>query len=554
MEKRECTPAEDAEQAKAWLRSKKVGKNLTQTMTDLRRLLHELQRHQVELEFQNEELRRTWEGLKLSPNKYDKLYNLSPIGYFTFDVHGLIREVNPAGAQLLGIERQLLVNKPFFSFITDADDRDIFSSHLESALQRQGMQKCEISLTRNDGTVTYWQLQSVAVETIETKDVYVLTSFVDGTIGKHFWEELQNTYDKLELTVNERTGELNKALEFLADLYCLLGNPHPNHQNASTMPGSTAGFDTLKAAAIGRDDNLEESTQSSTAPLWRNFSFFANTPVKNIRLYVLCALAIITAVSFVLLQLKGKMTGVEQKKTEKNMAGSFELQTSAGKMKQEDNLFAVIKFKVSPQGAIYINGEKKGVATMLSELQVKEGKYTIAIKYKNYTAYRKVVNIAPQERILIEHSFHKSTATATKKNITAGKSTSKREKAPRKIYPVIFTTPAIKKNITVNKRSIMRLSNSQARVWVRIKDNPHSMIKAQEKEGLPTQGYDNYSHTLVLQEFDCKKRAFNSIQINDYDTKGKVLWSSRASKVNKQPIVPGSVGETVYNVVCQGSK
>ncbi len=506
MEKRESTPAEAAERAEARLRSKAVGENLTRTVADMRRLLDELQRQKIELELQNEELRRTWEGLELSPNKYDKLYSLSPVGYFTFDAHGLIREVNLAGAQLLGIERRLLVNKPFVSFIGDADDRDIFSNHLESALQRQGMQKCEIRLTRNDGTVTYWQLQSVAVETIETKGVYVLTSFVDGTFGKHFWEELQNAYDKLELTVNERTGELKRAMEFLADLYRFFGNPDPNHQNASSMPKSTGGFDTLNAAAIGQDGNLEESTQSSTAPRWKNFSFFPITRGKNVRLYGLCALAIITAVSYVLLQPKWKTTNVAQKKPEKNMVRSFELQTSARKMKQENK------------------------------------------------AYRRVVNIAPQERILIEHSFHKSTATATKKNITASKSTSKREKAPRKIYPAIFTETATKKNVTVSKTSIMRLSNSLVRVWVKIEDYPYSMIKAQEKEGLPTQGYDNFSHSLVLWEYDCKKQTYRSIQINDYDTNGKVLWSSPVSKVIKQPIVPGSVGETLYKIVCQGSK
>ena len=554
MEKRESTPAEAAERTKARLRSKKVGENLTRTVADMRRLLDELQRHQVELELQNEELHRTWEGLELSPNKYDKLYNLSPVGYFTFDAHGLIREVNLAGAQLLGIESRLLVNKPFFSFIADADDRDIFSNHLESALQRQGMQKCEIRLTRNDGTVTYWQLQSVAVETNETKDVYVLTSFVDGTFGKHFWEELQNAYDKLELTVNERSGELKRALEFLADLYRFLGNPHPNHQNASSMPTSTGGFDTLNAAAIGQDGNLEESTQSSTTPRWKNFSFFPITRGKNIRLYGLCALAIISAVSFLLLLPKWKTTSVAQKKPEINMVSSFELQTSARKMKQENNSFAVIKFKVSPQGVIYINDEKKGVAPMLSELQVKEGKYSIAITYKNYKPYRRVVNIAPQERILIEHSFHKSTATATKKNITASKSTSKREKAPRKISPAIFTATAKKKNITVSKRSIMRLSNSLVRVWVRIGDEPYSMIKAQAKEGLPTKGYGNFSHSLVLCEYDCKKQTYRNIQVNDYDRNGKVLWSSPVTKVIKQPIVPGSVGETLYKIVCQGSK
>jgi PAS domain S-box-containing protein len=554
MEKSESTPTEAAERNTARLRSKKVGENLTRTVVDMRRLLDELQCHQAELELQNEELHRTWQGLTLSPNKYDKLYTLSPVGYLTFDAQGLIREINLAGAQLLGIEIRLLVNKPFSCFIADADDREIFSNHLESALQRQGMQSCEIRLTRNDGTVTYWQLQSVAVETIETKDVYVLTSFADGTFGKHFWEELQNAYDKLEVTVHERTGELKRALEFLADLYRFLGNPHPNHQKAANIPKSTGEFDTINAAAIGQAGNLEESTQSPTAPRWKNFSFFPITRGKNIRLYGLCALAIITAVLFVLLPPKWKTTSIAQKKPEITMVRSFEPQTSARKMKHENNLFAVIKFKVSPQGEIYINGKKKGVAPMLSELQVTEGKYTVEITYKNYKAYRRVVNIAPQERILIEHSFHKSTATASKKNIPASKSTSKTEKAPRKINPAAFTATAKTKNITVNNRSIMRLSNSRVRVWVKIGDDPYSMIKAQVKERLPTKGYGDFSHTLVFCEYDCKKQTYRNLQINDYDTNGKVLWSSPVSKVIKQPIVPGSVGETVYKIVCQGSK
>src|SRR6266498_3055160 len=110
MEKRESTPDEAAERAEARLRSKAVGENLTRTVADMRRLLDELQHQKKELELQNEELRRTWEGLELSPNKYDKLYNLSPVGYFTFDAHGLIREVNLACAQLLGVERRLRGN------------------------------------------------------------------------------------------------------------------------------------------------------------------------------------------------------------------------------------------------------------------------------------------------------------------------------------------------------------------------------------------------------------------------------------------------------------
>lgn len=84
------------------------------------RLVHELEAHQIELEMQNKELRRAQEELELSRNKYAELYDFAPVGYFTFDTDGLIKEVNLAGAQLLGIERRLLANKPFNSFIADA--------------------------------------------------------------------------------------------------------------------------------------------------------------------------------------------------------------------------------------------------------------------------------------------------------------------------------------------------------------------------------------------------------------------------------------------------
>lgn len=83
-----------------------------QTREDLQRLVHELEVHRIELEMQNAELRRTQEELELSRNKYSELYDFSPIAYFTFDADGVIREINFAGAQLLGMERRQLLNKP----------------------------------------------------------------------------------------------------------------------------------------------------------------------------------------------------------------------------------------------------------------------------------------------------------------------------------------------------------------------------------------------------------------------------------------------------------
>ena len=177
----------------------------------MRRLVHELQVHHVELEMQNEELRQAREALEVSRNKYAELYNFAPVGYFAFDAHGLIREVNLAGAQLLGIERQLLANKPFSHYIADAEGRAVFSNHLEMVLHRRVTLRCEIRLLVSDGIAVHCQLQSIAVSTIEPKADYVLTSIIDVTVRKQLEEKLQNAHDQLELTVQKRTGELTKA-------------------------------------------------------------------------------------------------------------------------------------------------------------------------------------------------------------------------------------------------------------------------------------------------------------------------------------------------------
>ena len=112
-------------------------------------LLHELQVHQIELEMQNEELRRAQEELEASRARYFDLYDLAPVGYFTLSEQGLILEANLTAARLLGVERSALVKQPLSRFILP-EDQDIYYRHRKQLFETGAPQVWELRLLRQD--------------------------------------------------------------------------------------------------------------------------------------------------------------------------------------------------------------------------------------------------------------------------------------------------------------------------------------------------------------------------------------------------------------------
>src|SRR3990172_5289637 len=129
---------------------------------DFPELLQEFLVYQAELEIQNEELRVAQLQFEESRNKYSDLYDFAPIGYFTFDRHGKILEVNLTGAQQFGIGRRLLLRKPF-SLHVSGENKRIFFSHLEKVFETGEKQTCELKLIKKDSSQFYAQLESIAV-------------------------------------------------------------------------------------------------------------------------------------------------------------------------------------------------------------------------------------------------------------------------------------------------------------------------------------------------------------------------------------------------------
>ncbi len=93
-------------------------------------LLHELQVHQIELEMQNEELRREHDALEEANNLYFDLYEFAPIGYVTLDSKGNILKTNITFSKLCNIPKSQLLNHPLTSLIF-FDDQDIFYKHYQ---------------------------------------------------------------------------------------------------------------------------------------------------------------------------------------------------------------------------------------------------------------------------------------------------------------------------------------------------------------------------------------------------------------------------------------
>jgi PAS domain S-box-containing protein len=92
---------------------------------EAQKVIHNLRVHQIELELQNDELRRAQESLESARSRYFDLYDLAPVSYFTISKEGVILEANLAGARLFDVDRTALINRPLNLFIL-REDQDIF--------------------------------------------------------------------------------------------------------------------------------------------------------------------------------------------------------------------------------------------------------------------------------------------------------------------------------------------------------------------------------------------------------------------------------------------
>jgi PAS domain S-box-containing protein len=128
-----------------------------------RHLFHELKVHQIELEMQNEELRRAQEELEAARAMYFDLYDLAPVGYLVLSEKGSILEANLRAATLFGTPRAGLLKSALTHWIFP-EDQDIYYQHCNRLFNTGKPQVCELRLVKKDAALFWARIEAAPAE------------------------------------------------------------------------------------------------------------------------------------------------------------------------------------------------------------------------------------------------------------------------------------------------------------------------------------------------------------------------------------------------------
>jgi PAS domain S-box-containing protein len=157
---------------------------------DVAAVLHELQVHQIELEMQNDELRRAEEDLDKEREQYVHLFDEAPIGYLVVGEKGIVVNANLTAARLLGVAREHVMGQPFNAFVFAADRDAQYLSR--RALEQSGEpQTAELRLYREGdaetGPTPFWARlemhEAAGLREGEPRATWVTVTDVDESVA-----------------------------------------------------------------------------------------------------------------------------------------------------------------------------------------------------------------------------------------------------------------------------------------------------------------------------------------------------------------------------------
>ncbi|MCX6157799.1 MAG: PAS domain S-box protein [Ignavibacteriae bacterium] len=139
------------------------GATILNPESDVLKLIHELQVHQIELEMQNSELIESKELAETTAKEYAELYNSAPMGYVTLSSKGEVKKLNFAMAMMLGKKQLQLTDSMFGFFVTD-ETKLAFNLFLDNVFRTKTKESCEVMLSPKGKDTIHVYLSGVADE------------------------------------------------------------------------------------------------------------------------------------------------------------------------------------------------------------------------------------------------------------------------------------------------------------------------------------------------------------------------------------------------------
>lgn len=196
------------------LTQEKVYEKKTFSYHDVYKLLHQLNVAQTALNLYDDQLQESLLKIDQLQHHHNDLYDFVPFGYFTFNLKGLILEVNEAGAELIGLNKDQIVQRNLLRYIAP-NSQHIFLHHLETvSLYEPAEQSCELKLVRRNGPLFDAQVNSKIVLNAITNEKYVLSLITDVTHRRQYEDYLHSQQNKIANV--DRQISLEKLASILA--------------------------------------------------------------------------------------------------------------------------------------------------------------------------------------------------------------------------------------------------------------------------------------------------------------------------------------------------
>ena len=180
----------------------------TTTAGTVEAIVSELQAHQLKLEVQDKQLQQA----QLSQNHYEDLYEFSPISYLTITTEEVITECNLKTSKVLGIERNILINKRLSQFVAD-QDKDRWHSQfagLKGAEPEIG-HEFDLTLVGEDGVEICTHLQCMWRN--ENNSVRMLRIVLTDVTARKFIENSRREQEEFFRFIAENSEDFIAVLD-----------------------------------------------------------------------------------------------------------------------------------------------------------------------------------------------------------------------------------------------------------------------------------------------------------------------------------------------------